>query len=181
MVNKLAVLEAILFVFGEPMPVKELAKRLKVPVSECEELLVNYRQELEKAERGLTLIQNSDTVQLTTKVELRNFIEDFIKEEFRENLTPAALETISLVAYLGPLNRSSIDQIRGVNSSFILRNLLLRGLVDRSLDPKHGHAFLYRVSNQFLGHLGLNEPKQLPEFEHYRSVLERFNSEQVSL
>lgn len=181
MINKQAVLEAILFIFGEPITIKELAKRIKVTADECENLLTVYRQELEKAESGLTLMRNGDAVQLVTKVELQNFIEDFIKEEFRENLTPAALETVSLVAYLGPLNRATIDQVRGVNSSFILRNLLLRGLVERSPDPQRGNVFLYRISNQFLAHLGLNDSKGLPEFEHYRAALERFNFEnQVS-
>lgn len=180
MTDKIAILEAILFVFGEPIAISDLAQYLQVSRDECEQLLENYRLELAKNERGLILIQNSDTVQLATKPTLQSFIDKFIKEEFRENLTPAALETLSLVAYLGPLTRATIDQIRGVNSSFILRNLLLRGLIERSPDPQHSHTFLYRVSNQFLAHLGLSEPAQLPQFEYYRTALERFTAEQNS-
>lgn len=168
-------LEAILFTYGEPVEIKDLAKRLKISEEECQKILADYKTELtNNPNRGLTLIQNNEKVQLATKPDFQKDVEDFIKEEFREVLTPAALETLAIVAYLGPVTRTTIDQIRGVNSSSILRNLLIRGLVERLTDIQKGNVYLYRVSNEFLKHLGLTSREELPEFQNYKDLLTKF-------
>ena len=85
-------------------------------------------------------------------------------------LTPASLETLAIIAYLGPCNRALIEYVRGVNSTFILRSLMIRGLVERKPDPKRMNTFLYQVSFDFLRHMGLTRQGDLPDYEKYRKL-----------
>ena len=90
------------------------------------------------------------------------------KEDLKEELTPAALETLSLIAYFGPLSRPQIDFVRGVNSSFIVRNLSVRGLVDRKQGK--GNAYVYTASVDFLKYMGAGSVQKLPDYEKYREM-----------
>ena len=126
---------------------------------------------------GLMLLRNGDALQLVTKPEFKDTGEKIVQEEFREELTPASLETLSLVAYLGPVSRPTIDYVRGVNSSFTMRSLLMRGLVER-FHPETGHAYEYRVSFDFLKHMGLDDVRHLPDYEKYRDILKKFEAQE---
>ncbi|MCP6719794.1 MAG: SMC-Scp complex subunit ScpB [Patescibacteria group bacterium] len=173
--KKSAELEALLFHYGEPITVKKIAKLLKIKEVECGKLLDGLEQELKQnSARGLMLLRQETRVQLVTKPDLKNINESLIREEFREELSPASLETLSIIAYLGPIPRLMIDYVRGVNSSFILRGLLMRGLIERETDPKKKNVYEYRVSFNFLGHIGLSKQEELPEYEKYKDILQRF-------
>lgn len=177
-INKTAALEAILFTVGEAMTAADLAKKLKIEKEECLLLIADYKNSLaNRPESGLVLMEDGEKFKLATKPAMASFIEDFLKEEFRENLTPAALETLAIVAYLGPLPRAMIDQIRGVNSSFILRNLLVRGLVEKQTEDKKMAGYAYRASADFLAHLGLAQTGDLPDFEKFKNILQKFDFE----
>lgn len=172
-----AQIEALLFAYGEPLEVKRIAETLKIG----EEAVTKALQELEKNyegdSRGLTLISHGERVQLATKPAFAGVLDQLAREELREELTPAALETLAIVAYAGPLARSSIDYIRGVNSSFILRALLMRGLVERAPDPQRPNTYRYSVSFDFLKHLGLSRAENLPEYQPLREIVRKFNVE----
>src|SRR3989344_2420895 len=140
--GKLAALEALLFIHGESLQLKKVAAALGAEKEELREALEVLKRELQSDERGLFLLSDapietifsapdweSKKIQLATKPAFSGILEQFVKEELREDLSPASLEALSLIAYLGPVSRSEIDYIRGVNSSFILRNLALRGLI----------------------------------------------------
>ncbi len=175
--KQVAALEALLFYYGEPMTVPRIAKLLRLSEPECEQVISAWTERLvADGERGLTVVRRGNEVQLATKPEFHSVGEAIIREEFREALTPAGLETLSIVAYLGPVLRSTIDYVRGVNSSFTVRNLLMRGLIDRSPDPERGHAFRYFVSFDFLTHMGIAHVEDLPEYERYRQVLQEFET-----
>ncbi|MFH0806206.1 MAG: SMC-Scp complex subunit ScpB [Candidatus Brennerbacteria bacterium] len=174
MKNIEAACEATLFYYGAPISISKLAKILGVTPKECHETLSIISEKLAATpERGLTLLMNGDEVTLATKPELKDLLESLMKEEFQESLTPAALETLSLVAYLGPVPRSSVDYIRGVNSSFTLRGLLLRGLIERAPAPKGG-GYVYAASMEFLKHMGVMKAEELPEYEKYRTFYHDF-------
>jgi len=173
--TKIASLEAVLFIYGEEITKEKIAKILKTTKEEIEQLVLEYKKILEDTNRGFYLIDKNDRVVLATKPEFSSILEDFIKDDLKEDLTPATLETLSLVAYLGPISRTQIDYIRGVNSSFILRNLLIRGLVERK--PGKGGSFLYEVSFDFLKHIGASSVEDLPEFEKYQKMKGSFFSE----
>ena len=164
-------LEALLFIYGEPLEVKKIAQILGLKDLEIKEGLVLLEEELKKEERGLMLVQDKDKIQLATKPEFSKLLEDITKQEFTEALTPAALETLSIVAYAGPITRADLEYIRGVNSSFTLRALLMRGLVERAVDPKRANAYLYSASFDLLRHLGLSKNEELPEYPKYKSLV----------
>lgn len=163
-------IEAFLFYYGDPVSRKKIAEFLKISEEEVQNALSSYEKYLcDSTMRGLTLIMNGESVQLSLKKEFSEMGKKFIEEEFRESLTPAGLETVSLIAYLGPVSRATIDYIRGVNSSFTIRNLMMRGLIERS--EEKGARYQYRVSFEFLSHMGLSKLEDLPDYEKYRDAL----------
>lgn len=170
-------LEALLFIYGEPMEMKKLAKILGVKEAEIKDGVAALETELQRAERGLSLVQDKGTVQMVTKPEFSKLLEDITKQEFSESLTPAGLETLSIIAYAGPISRADIEFIRGVNSSFIVRTLLMRGLVERTVDPKRSNTYLYSTSFELLRHLGLSKNSDLPDYSKYKELVAHMHEE----
>lgn len=166
-----------MFIYGEPLEIRKLAKILDLKESEVKDGLLFLDEELKRGERGLMLVQDKNKVQLATKPEFAKLLEDITKQEFSEELTPAALETLSIVVYSGPITRADVEFIRGVNSSFTLRALLMRGLVEREVNPKRANAYLYRASFELLRHLGLSKNTDLPEYQKYKSLVEQLHQE----
>lgn len=164
-------LEALLFINGEPLEIKKIARLLNSNEEEIKTVLNQLGENLKNEDRGLTLVFQDNRVQLATKPEFSNLVESFVKDEFEENLTPAALETLSLVAYLGPISRPKVDYIRGVNSSYTVRNLMMRGLIERVPDVQSGNAFLYQVSFDMLKHLGISKTDDLSEINRYKELI----------
>ena len=162
-----SIIESILFVHGEPMALKKLASLARVSeddaASALDELAHHY------ADRGLVLIKKDTMYQLGSHPENAMYIEALVKDEFSAELSRSSLETIAIIAYKGPLTRVEIDHIRGVNSSFALRTLLMRGLIEREENPKDNRAYQYRVSMNFLKHLGLTSMADLPEYEELKT------------
>ena len=78
---------------------------------------------------------------------------------------------MSIIAYSGPISRADIEYIRGVNSSFTIRNLLLRGLIERTVDPKRANAYIYSASFDLIKRLGLSGISELPDYEKYRQMV----------
>ncbi len=163
-------IESLLFAYGEPLEFRKLADILGANAEEVEKAGRNLAENLLSNKRGLRIIFSGESLQLVTAPESGPLIEKLIKGELKEELTPASLETLSIVAYLGPVPRSSVEYIRGVNSSFTLRNLMIRGLVERSPHPKRQNAYLYRPAAAFLRHLGFAEITELPDFAKYREL-----------
>ncbi|MEK7076609.1 MAG: SMC-Scp complex subunit ScpB, partial [Patescibacteria group bacterium] len=172
--EKLAELEALLFVHGEPLSREKIAKILSLSPEELAGFIEELARRLEDESRGLCVVQSGERIQLATKPQFSGMLGKFIKEELSEELTPASLETLSLILYLGPISRSRLEYIRGVNSTFILRSLLLRGLVERAPDPAHSASFLYEASIELVRHLGVKEKSELPEYEKLRGALDAF-------
>lgn len=165
-----AALEALLFVHGEPVEVKKIASLLQADASDVESAIATLAGHLEQEGRGLMLVRQESRVQLATKPDFSSLVEHLVKDEFEEKLTPAALETLSLIAYLGPISRARVDYLRGVNSSYSIRNLLMRGLVEKTTDPESPHVTAYRVSFDLLRHLGVSSIEDLPDYEKYKSI-----------
>jgi segregation and condensation protein B len=176
----LAKIEAILFVYGEPVSLERLAKILNIEKTELISSIDELSTKLNTPESGLTLVKNNNQIQLCTKPELANILEDIVKQEFTEDLSTAALETASIIAYAGPISRADIEYIRGVNSSFTIRNLLLRGLVERSIDPKRANAYIYNISFDLIKKLGISKIEDLPDYGKYKQVIIDLHNEPVS-
>lgn len=165
-----AALEALLFVHGDPLDVKKISSALKADKQDVEQAIATLAGHLEHADRGLMLVRQESRVQLATKPTFSPLVEHLVKDEFEEKLTPAALETLSLIAYLGPISRARVDHLRGVNSSYSVRNLLLRGLIEKAADPQSPHVTAYRVSFDLLKHLGVSSIEDLPDYQKYNSI-----------
>ncbi len=161
----LSKLETLLFAAGDPVSHKRIAKTLDVETSEIPPLLDTLESRYEESASGLSLVRNEGSVQLGTKAGNASVIRAFAESEIDEELSKAALETLSVVAYRAPVTRAEIDSIRGVNSSFSLRNLLLRGLIEREGNPDDARGYVYSPSLEFLKTLGLRKKEDLPNFE----------------
>jgi segregation and condensation protein B len=167
-----AKIEALLFYKGETMKVKELVKLLDTDQDAVENALSELTEKL--SGRGVQLIRKEDEVQLATSPEMSDLIEQIRKDELTKDLGKAGAETLAIVLYKGPITRAEIDYIRGVNSTFILRNLLIRGLVEKVSNPKDSRSFLYKTTLELLSFLGISSIEELPEFGTVQSELEKF-------
>lgn len=170
--NLPAAIEALLFIHGEPMRIKKLAATLGAKENAVREAIEGLKTRYASEECGLALTLINEEAGLITKPQFGELLRDFVKEEFSETLSPASLETITLIAYLGPLPKSDIDEYRGVNSSFILRGLLLRGLILRAPDPRRATTFLYQPTLDLLNYLGVASQSELPDYEKFRADLD---------
>jgi segregation and condensation protein B len=169
-------IEAILFWKGEPQSIKKLAECLSKTEAEVRAGLEILKEKI--AGRGVELIYKpasptsqggDDEVMLGTASKLSPLIERLTKEELVRDLGKAGLETISIIAYKGPISRAEIDYIRGVQSNFILRNLQIRGLVERVDNEKDRRSFLYRPTFELLQFLGVSRIEDLPEYEKVKA------------
>ncbi len=165
-----AKIEGLLFYKGEDVTVKKLAELLTASEDEINQALINL--EVSLSGRGIVMVRKDDSVVLGISAELSPLIESIRKDEITKELSKATLETLSIVLYKNGVSRSEIDYIRGVNSSFILRNLLVRGLVEKILDSKDNRKVLYRPTFETLSYLGVTSIDQLPNFTEVKKQLE---------
>jgi len=168
-------IEGLLFYKGEDVTIKKLAELLSVSIDEIEEGL--KKLELSLSGRGLVLVRKDDSVVLGITSELSSTIESIRKDEITKELTKSSLETLSIIFYKNGVSRSEIDYIRGVNSSFILRNLLVRGLIEKIIDPKDSRRFLYRPSFDALSFMGITSIEQLPNYNEIKAQLQEIISQ----
>jgi len=162
----LSALESLLFVSGEPLSYGRLAKTLDISEAEGRALVEEMAKRYEgRVESGLMLIRDDASVVLATKPSNTLVVEALTKSALQENMSKAALEVLSIIAYRAPVSRAEIDAIRGVNCSFTLRNLLLRDLISREGNPNDSRGYLYRPTLRFLQVIGLEKADQLPDYE----------------
>jgi segregation and condensation protein B len=158
-------LEALLFISGEAVAETRLAELLSVGTAELKSAVAALGERYARdAASGLMLIEHHGRVEMATKKDLAVLVESFTKSTLQDALSKAALEVLSIIAYRAPIARSEIEAIRGVNCSYTLRALLIRGLVERQGNPNDARGYVYRPSFQFLEHLGLSRLEDLPDF-----------------
>lgn len=167
-------IEAYLFFKGEPVTIRDIAQDLKIDIDTVQSALEYLQQEHMQSKRGIVLVVYNDVVTLGTHPDVSDLITTLTKEELQKDLGKSALETLTIILYQGPITRSGIDHIRGVNSQFILRNLLMRGLVSRVPDPQDERSFVYTPSLEVLTHLGISSIDQLPDYAHVVESLKKF-------
>jgi segregation and condensation protein B len=180
--NLAAKIEAILFWKAEPVSIKKLASLLSTDEAKVSEADIKAGLiELENAlkGRGVVLVITEDEAMLGTAKDVSSLIENLTKDELSRDLGKAGLETLSIVLYQGPISRADIDYIRGVNSQFILRALLVRGLVERMENPTDARSYLYKPTIDLLAHLGISKISDLPEYEKVRADILSFKQPNV--
>ena len=164
--NLKSIIETIIFTQAEPIDLRTLIKISKHKEKEVRESLNDLVHEY--SERGITLLEKDNAWQFATHPANAAYIENLIKSEYAQELSRSGLETLAIVAYKGPISRIEIEYLRGVNSSFAVRNLLMRGLIERIENPKDARSHLYRITFDFLKHFGITDREALPRFEEFR-------------
>ncbi len=158
-----ALLEALLFVADHPIDVGYLARAVDVSVVTCERALDTLAEELRAGGRGIRLQRGPEGVQLTSAPETAPQVERFLGLEANKRLSTAALETLAIIAYRQPVTRGQVDAVRGVSSDGAIAALGARGLIEgagHAVGP--GRPTLFRTTQRFLEHFGLERPGQLP-------------------
>lgn len=165
--NKLAVLEGLLFVVGDDgLTLKQIVDILDLTLEEGKDLIIELKRNYDSENRGIKINILGDRFKLSTKKEHREYYQKLIETPENTGLSQAALETLAIVAYNEPLTRIEIDEIRGVNSREMLRKLVAKGLVkEEGRSDLPGRPILYATTNEFLDYFGLANKSDLPKFE----------------
>ena len=154
-------IESLLFVASEPTPLEHLASALEVTSAQIEEALDVLNQEY--THRGLRLQRKGQRIQMVTAPEVADSVRKFLGLELSSKLSPAALETLAIVAYRQPVTRPQVEAIRGVNSDSVLRTLVNRGLIEeQGRLEQAGRPIIFGTTFDFLQQFGLSGLDQLP-------------------
>jgi segregation and condensation protein B len=167
-------LESILFYKNEPVALADLSAWLEVSEEEVKAGLEALREAL--SGRGIVLLENRGEYSLVTSPDSSGLIEKVVKEELSKDLSGASLETLAVILYKTPVTRKEIEYIRGVNVSFSLRNLLLRGLIEKVSSKLDERIYLYTPSVDALKYLGITRVEDLPG---YTEIVREINSRAV--
>ena len=181
MLNLESKIESVLFFKNEPVSIVELGKLLGEKPATIKVALANLKDS--SKDRGIVIVSDGEFVSFGTHPDASELIAELQKEELSGELSRASLETLALVLYKGPISRREIDHIRGVNSGFILRSLLIRGLVERADDPpastdeasRAGRSYSYKTTLKLLEYLGVTSHEDLPEYRDVFKKLEEFS------
>jgi len=161
--NDLAALEAVLFVTESPVPVGELAEVLELPKYEVEALLDRLQGDLQERESGLVLRSVAGGWRLYSHPDAYPYLERFSSSATARKLSPAAMETMSVVAYRQPVSRSQVSEIRGVDSDSAIRTLERLGLIEEKERLNlPGNPAVYVTTELFLEKMGVNALGELP-------------------
>lgn len=161
-------IESLLFVAARPLTVKRLCEATGATKEEVVAALDAVAAKHNAEGSGIRILRNGNDVQMSTAPDNSKSVQDFLKDETTGELTKPSLETLTIIAYRGPVTKAELEQIRGVNCSLILRNLLMRGLVEAQGEPYEPQT-TFRVTMDFLRFLGVSGVEELPDYDKLRS------------
>ena len=167
--QKKSIIEAILFAAGRPVTKNELILALEISAEDIDNIIKNMQEEYKKEDRGIDLIQVENSYQLCTKKELYEYIYSILDKRSKPNLSNAALETLSIIAYNPKITRAEIEAIRGVSADACVYKLLEYGLIEEAgkIDLP-GKPMSYKTTGDFLRMFGYNSLGDLPELPRYK-------------
>lgn len=159
-----AIIESLLFVSGDGLSISHIAEILEISDSDVKEHVDKLKDFYKSNERGLEIAEYDGYIQLKTPEENFIYVTKLAETKRKQPLSPAALESLSIVAYHQPVTRSSVEFIRGVNSDGPMSRLVERGLIEECgrLDAP-GRPILYGTTKEFLRSFGLNSLSDLPD------------------
>ncbi len=160
------IIEAILFAAARPLSARKLAELADAKQDDAKEALRILGERLEQGS-GVMLQEYDNEFELVTRPEAAEAVKKVAKDEEYGELTRASLEALTILAYRGPMTRPELEQIRGVQSALILRNLMIKGLVELKEDERLGQP-TFAVTFDFLKHLGLRSVNDLPDYDKLR-------------
>ena len=159
------ILEGLLYVQGdEGLTINQVMSILNISESDAKELIYKLKNNYEEDNRGLRINFLGNTFKLTTKIEHKEYYEKLLDTNESRKLTGTALETLAIIAYNEPITRNKIDEMRGVDSIYIIRKLLAKGLIKESgRSDLPGRPILYKTTDEFLDYFGLSSKEDLPD------------------
>jgi segregation and condensation protein B len=166
--KNLSVLESLLLAAGKPLSFKEIADLLDVSADKIKDLAEQLKTKYNTEDSGIQVAVNNNKIQFISNTKNTEILQTHFKDETTGELSKASVETLTIVAYRQPIAKEELEQIRGVNCSVILRNLLIRGLVE-ARENKDDLAPMYFVTIDFLRHLGIDSVEALPNFTKLNS------------
>lgn len=175
-------IETILFVASKPLGIKKICKSVNFEEGVVLSALDDLRKKYNHPDSGIIILENNGEWQMVSNPDNREAAENFLKAEVSGELTRPQLETLTVVSYCGPITKPELEQIRGVNCSLILRNLMMRGLV-KEVEDVNKLMPVYEVTMDYLRHLGLDSLSALPDYdklhnhEYLVSVLDQKNEQ----
>lgn len=158
------IIESLLLVSDKPISIDTISKKVNLGKKETQQLISELKENFNTETSGIHIVESWGKIQFTTNPGCEETIKEFVKEEINSNLSDASLETLTIIAYRGPITKSEIEQIRGVNCSVILKNLMIKGLIE-SEPNKEKMSDEYNITVDFLKYLGINNAKELPNYE----------------
>ena len=169
-----AIVEGLLFLSGEDgLTLEDISKVIEKDIEEVKLIIKELYNDYTDENRGIQIEYLGNHFKLTTKKEHKEYYKKLTIDEESSILSQSALETLAIIAYNAPLTRVDIDNIRGVNSSYVVRKLLLKGLIEevgRSDAP--GRPRLYNITPRFLDYFGLGSIEELPKLEERQEILD---------
>ena len=159
-------LEAVLFTSASAVAKKQLMRVISCDEAQLADLLEDLREK--RKESGVVVIDDGLHVALVTNPSLEDFMEHLRKEDQAASLSRAMQETLSIIAYTGPIAKIDLDFLRGVNTQYILRRLTMRGLIQ---DERKGRMRMVLVTTDFLLHLGIQDVTELREYARIRQTI----------
>ena len=167
-------IEGLLFYKSSPQKKRTVVKLLDITEDEFTSALDILKERLTAG--ATRVIETNEEIQLVTSPELAPIVDAMRKSELKADIGKAGAETLAIVLYREPISRAEIDSIRGVNSSFILRNLQIRGLVEK-VQNKRKNSYEFVITPTLLSHLGVTHKHELPDFAKIADTLETFNAD----
>ena len=158
-------IEAIVFMHGVPVKETRLAEILDETLENIQKAIEDLKTEYKNRNSGLSVLHADKEIQIVTNKEQSEIIESFRKKELEGELSKSALEVLAIIAYRGPITKPDIETIRGVNCSFSLRNLLLRGLIFKKPHPTDFRTQIYAITPDFYRFLGISDKEELPDYK----------------
>ena len=167
--QKKAIIEAILFAAGRPVNKNEFMLALEISPEDVDNIIKNMQEEYKEEKRGIELIEINDSYQLCTKTNLYEYVYPVLDKRNKPNLSNAALETLSIIAYNPKITRAEIEAIRGVSADACVYKLLEYGLIEEAgkIDLP-GKPMSYKTTNDFLRMFGYSSLEELPELPRYK-------------
>ena len=162
-----SVVEGLLYVQGDiGLTLKEIEDILEIGEDEAKRIVLNLKNYYDDNRRGLRINFLGNTIKLTTREEHRDYYQKLLMDSSSNGLSQSALEVLAIIAYNEPITRGEIDSLRGVESAYVMRRLLAKGLTKecgRANTP--GRAILYKTTDEFLDYFGLASTSELPKID----------------
>lgn len=174
-------LEGLLFLVGEDgLNIDQIQEILEVPLEDAINLITELIVDLNDDERGITIKKFGDIYKLTTKSQYSKYYQKLAELSISRTLSQSALETLAIIAYNEPITRFQVDELRGVQSAQMIRNLIAKDLVKEvGRSDAVGRPILYGITDQFLDYFGLSSKDELPQVQKIKQVdeeVELYNS-----